>query len=86
MQLSLHPQGGTVRFFFVEELPSKDTKDVYYRFTVSDTGIGMAEETLAHLFEPFVRSRAVSRIEGSGVGLEHSQGISRPYARKNNGT
>ncbi|WNX90548.1 response regulator [Emergencia timonensis] len=59
----------------VEELPSKDTKDVYYRFTVSDTGIGMAEETLAHLFEPFVRSRAVSRIEGSGLGLSIVKGL-----------
>ena len=68
------PQGGTVRFL-VEELPSKDTKDVYYRFTVSDTGIGMAEETLAHLFEPFVRSRAVSRIEGSGLGLSIVKGL-----------
>ena len=70
----------------VEELPSKDTKDVYYRFTVSDTGIGMAEETLAHLFEPFVRSRAVSRIEGSGLGLSIVKGLVDLMRGKNNGT
>ena len=38
-------------------------------------GIGMEEETLTHLFEPFVRSRAVSRMEGSGLGLSIVKGL-----------
>ena len=42
-----------------------------YRFTVSDTGIGMSEEFIEHMFEQFSRERTstVSRIQGSGLGL-----------------
>lgn len=69
------PRGGTV-CFKVEKLPSlSDIRWVYYRFTISDTGIGMDEETLAHLFEPFVRSRVVSRMEGTGLGLSIVKGL-----------
>ncbi|WP_138310131.1 MULTISPECIES: PAS domain-containing hybrid sensor histidine kinase/response regulator [unclassified Clostridium] len=69
------PKGGSVHFS-VEEIPSVKGKQwVRYRFTVSDTGIGMSEETLAHLFEPFTRSRAVSRVEGSGLGLSIVKGL-----------
>ena len=35
----------------------------------------MAKETLDHLFEPFVRSRAVSRVEGTGLGLSIVKGL-----------
>ena len=35
----------------------------------------MEEETLAHLFEPFVRSRVVSRVEGTGLGLSIVKGL-----------
>ena len=69
------PQGGTVQFL-VEEIPlAAEGKWGRYRFTISDTGIGMAEETQAHLFEPFVRSRAASRVEGSGLGLSIVKGL-----------
>lgn len=36
---------------------------------VSDTGEGMEEETLAHIFEPFYRVKDTSHNTGSGVGL-----------------
>ena len=68
-------RGGTVRFS-VEELSSAlEGRRARYRFTVSDTGIGMSDETLAHLFEPFTRSSAVSRVEGSGLGLSIVKGL-----------
>ncbi len=35
----------------------------------------MGEDTLAHLFEPFVRGSAVSRVEGSGLGLSIVKGL-----------
>lgn len=44
---------------------------VTYRFTISDTGLGMSDEFLARIFEPFSReddSRA-SKRPGSGLGM-----------------
>jgi signal transduction histidine kinase len=39
-------------------------------FSVSDTGLGMTEQELAHLFEPFRRSaRVAADIPGVGLGL-----------------
>ncbi len=45
--------------------------EVTYRITVSDTGIGMSEEFLGHIFEPFSqeRSDARSTYQGSGMGM-----------------
>ena len=44
--------------------------DAGWRVSVSDTGLGMSEEQLEHLFEPFNRlGRGQSAIEGTGIGL-----------------
>jgi PAS domain S-box-containing protein len=41
-----------------------------WHLRVTDTGLGMNEEQLAHLFEPFNRlGRGQSAIEGTGIGL-----------------
>lgn len=69
------PQGGAVQFKVEELSAQSDSRWVCYRFTVRDTGIGMEEETMAHLFEPFVRSRVVSRVEGTGLGLSIVKGL-----------
>ena len=39
--------------------------------TVDDNGIGMSQEFLEHIFEPFERERTstVSKVEGSGIGM-----------------
>ena len=38
--------------------------------TVSDTGVGIAESDLPHVFDPFQRgAQAASGIEGAGIGL-----------------
>jgi PAS domain S-box-containing protein len=45
---------------------------------VSDTGIGIGPEDLAHLFRPFVRVRVPGRLtEGTGLGLYLSKKIAR---------
>jgi signal transduction histidine kinase len=38
-------------------------------FEVSDQGIGIPEESIANLFEPFYRARNVGDIHGTGLGL-----------------
>lgn len=69
------PEGGSVEFK-VEEIPSlKDSDGIRYRFIVSDTGVGMSEEFLAHVFEPFMRSKSSSLVEGTGLGLSITKGL-----------
>ena len=43
--------------------------DLRLRFEVQDTGIGISDEFLNRLFEPFNRSKKVSKVEGTGLGL-----------------
>jgi PAS domain S-box-containing protein len=46
------------------------------RIRVQDTGLGMAPEQLAHVFEPFNRLGAeLSGIEGHGIGLAIAHGL-----------
>lgn len=67
-------EGGTV-LFRTEELPACRAGRARYRFTIQDTGIGMSEEFLSHLFEPFIRSDKVARVEGTGLGLSITKGL-----------
>lgn len=64
------PPGGAVTFS-VCELPSDNDRLGWYKFTISDTGIGIDSESQQHLFDPFYRSSDVisKHIEGSGLGL-----------------
>ena len=44
---------------------------VWYKVTISDTGIGMSEEFLKHIFEPFTQenSDVTSTYNGTGLGM-----------------
>lgn len=64
--LTAMPDGGTLG---VRSAATSDPAGA--RVSLSDTGVGMDEETLAHLFEPFYSTRS----EGSGLGLFVSQRI-----------
>lgn len=50
---------------------------VRYRFTVSDTGIGMSVEFLKHIFEPFTQANddAHSNYQGTGMGMPIVKGL-----------
>ncbi len=45
----------------------------YLRFSVSDSGLGMDEETLSHIFEPFFTTKPQDK--GTGLGLSTTYGI-----------
>lgn len=40
-----------------------------YRWTIRDTGIGMSQEFLAHIFEPFTQEKSDARSVYNGTGL-----------------
>ena len=54
-----------------EELPCEKEGYAHYRYTISDTGIGMSKEFLAHIFEPFSRAESATKsgIIGTGLGM-----------------
>lgn len=64
------PRGGCIDFS-LKEIPAR--KDGYgtYVFSVIDTGMGMSEEYLKLIYEPFSREKnsTVSNIQGTGLGM-----------------
>ena len=64
------PAGGTVKVE-LHELPSDREGYVLFQTTVEDTGIGMSQEFLPHLFEEFSRERTstASGVIGTGLGM-----------------
>ncbi len=56
-------------------LASDATQDPVVRIVVSDTGVGISEEALRHVFEPFrqAEEQASRRFGGSGLGLAIAQ-------------
>ncbi|MGN0995555.1 MAG: response regulator [Candidatus Ventricola sp.] len=51
------------------ELPAHDERSVTYRWTITDTGIGMSEEFLGRIFEPFVQENTDEQSVNQGTGL-----------------
>lgn len=61
----------------IRELPSQEPLVGNYEISVKDTGIGMSEEYLPHVFDVFSRERnsTVSKIQGTGLGLAITKNI-----------
>ena len=64
------PDGGKVSLTLTE-LPSAKKDYVSTRIVIEDTGIGMSQEYLPHIFEEFTRERTSteSKVVGAGLGL-----------------
>lgn len=64
------PAGGSVNLT-LKELDCNKEGYARYAFTVADTGIGMSEEFMKVLFEPFSREKnsTISKIQGTGLGM-----------------
>ncbi|WP_203362976.1 ATP-binding protein [Bacillus sp. REN10] len=44
-----------------------------FRLEIIDNGIGIAEDQLEHIFEPFTRIPSIEQVEGTGIGLSVSK-------------
>jgi two-component system sensor histidine kinase KdpD len=62
------PAGATIRI-------AADVADDELRVVVEDTGTGLRDDALPHLFEPFYRNDQTDREHGSGLGLAIARGL-----------
>jgi signal transduction histidine kinase len=72
------PDGGNLRIFLQnrqadQDSPSELSPGVYVVLSISDTGTGMDENSLAQAFEPFFTTKEMG--SGSGLGLPMVQGF-----------
>ena len=67
------PEGGHIKVVLTQ---TKD-KNNEYIIKVIDNGIGMSEEFLQHVFEPFERAKdsTTSSIQGTGLGMAITQNL-----------
>ena len=70
------PPGGRVSVA-LEEFDAGKKGCADYELRVKDTGLGMSEEFMSHVFDAFAResNAAVSGIEGTGLGMPITKGI-----------
>ncbi len=70
------PAGGSVSLT-ISQKPGAPGGFGAYEIRVKDTGIGMNEEFVKHIFEPFERERnsTVSGIQGTGLGMAITKNI-----------
>lgn len=63
------PRGGKVQFIIHQN--KIENGKAYIRFTINDTGIGISEKFMPHLFEPFEQEHRgiTSTYGGTGLGL-----------------
>ncbi len=70
------PAGGTITFRIMQHTTFKHGYGDYV-FIIKDNGIGMSEEFVKHVFEPFERETTTTRsgIQGTGLGMAITKNI-----------
>lgn len=70
------PDGGNI-LFSIEEKPTRHSDIGCYEFIVEDNGVGMSEEFLKVIFEPFTRvdDKRTTQIQGTGLGMAITKNI-----------
>lgn len=68
--------GGIISMRLTEK-PGAPAGYAKYEFNIKDTGIGMSEEFVEHIFEPFERENntTISGIQGTGLGMAITKNI-----------
>lgn len=61
--ISYTPEGGSVTISYGGE------KNHAVQLSITDTGVGIPEKDLPHIFEPFYRSEKTGKLSGTGIGL-----------------
>jgi len=64
------PEGGNIQMR-LDELPQLNDSYSRIRFTISDNGMGMNEDYMKVIFDPFTRENTeiIRRIQGTGLGM-----------------
>ncbi len=70
------PAGGVITFRIMQHTTFKHGYGDY-EFIIKDNGIGMSEEFVQHIFEPFERESTTTRsgIQGTGLGMAITKNI-----------
>lgn len=65
------PEGGSIEVSLHEQESPKGDDYVRIILTVKDTGIGMSEEFMKHIYDSFIRedNKRVQKTEGTGLGM-----------------
>ena len=64
------PEGHSI-YVEIHEAASENPSKIHYIFSCEDTGIGMSEEYLPHIYEEFSREHSTTenKVPGTGLGL-----------------
>jgi CheY-like chemotaxis protein/nitrogen-specific signal transduction histidine kinase len=70
------PDGGVIKLAITEK-PASQLRVGCYEIVVEDNGIGMSEEYIESLFEPFTRAKdeRIGNVQGTGLGMAIAKNI-----------
>ena len=77
------PDGGTI-MLETDYRPGSDAQHIVMRYRISDTGIGMSEAFLKHIFDEFAQEDTGARTQYKGTGL--GMAITKHYVELMGGT